>query len=525
MKKKIQALCSLLTVSLLTACCLSSDGSSSKPGLTVPSQPQSDINVRVTTLEESPTLLSVQVADNIISQSMETMTVDYDCFSMPACREQIVRIKSALPGIKIRIYVNSMELFAYDNELNQRPVQQQISQWVNANAPGYYLHDTNGQNVIWWNAPTMYMMNLSSSCPAVDGRVWSEYLIDTLYDQIYEPNRSLISGIEFDNLWPYVSFVNEARSIEIDLNNDGVGEDFWTLERQWRAGIFEMIDYARQRFPADFVVTGRSFHYRYAPAVDGLTFEAIFAPYMSDALQGGAFARVDRWIRLTQNGGYSTLNEERGTAEQNMTNYAISLLGNGYVSLDGGPSGHGIFYPFAEYVNLGQPKGPVEYPYQELFDSNSSWAGLQGSYSQTEPGWIRLDPGQTISLPVEAGYQVQFYYQIINGQYCSSELVFAYPGMPPDGTPGEFDAHRWMDGEYYGLADATGQATWTFNGPGYALLTNMVVRDTTQSPSYFLRKYERGLVLYNPGNQPIGVNVEGHGSYRLEPGQGQIVVY
>lgn len=514
MKKIASSLLLFLLIIILSACAASH--SRLFPGNAT------RINQRLSSLEESASLFSPHVVDQIIDYRMETITIDYDCFSVPECREQVVRVKTALPKIKIRIYVNAMELFERAQQLNQRPVQQKLHQEVQANRQNYYLHDVNGSRVQYWTQYEMYMMNLSNLCPQYNGQVWSEFLIDTLYEQVYQPNARLIDGIEIDNLWPYVSWINEFRNVQIDLDNDGQPEDFWTLDHHWRQGMFHLIEYIRHKFPAGFIVTGRGFHYRYASQMDGLTFEHIFK-FGEEGIQGGNFSKVDRWIRLSQQGNYYTWNAIRGSQEQNVSQYAISLLGDGYFTLDRGADGHGRFMPFDGYVDLGQPIGPARYPYQTIFNSNESLVGLAGDYTPQDNNWIRLDNGHTMTIEVNEGQLIQFYYQILGGQYCSSDIKFVYPGMPAQ-APHQFDAHRWQDGEYYALATESGQVSWTFNGPGHAILTHIIVRDTTLGKPYFMRQYENGYVYYNPGQETIHLDFPGHGIIELGPGQGKILL-
>jgi len=486
----------------------------------VPAMNQQFVQSRISSLEESPNDFSSEVADSIIAHNLETMTIDYDCFSFPECKAQVVRVKKALPKIKIRIYVNAMELFANPNELNQRPVQNSIAQLVNSDMEKFYLSSATGEKIVYWDNPKMLMMNLSDRCPRINGKVYTEFLVDNLYKYVYKPNRNLIDGIEIDNLWPYVSWINEYRGVQIDLDNDGKGEDFWTLDYAWRQGIFHMVDYIRAKFPKGFIVTGRGFHYRYASKMDGLTFETLFADHMQSAIQGGRFARVDRWIRLSSTGTHYTLNEIAGEDHENLSKYVVSLLGDGYFALDGGPSGHGVFEEFTGYIDLGQPMAATEYPYKKIFDSTMSLDGLSGEFTP-QKNWLRLNPGQTMEMPVKEGQQVQFYYQILNGQYCVCDVKFVYPGMPKED---KFDAHRWLDGEYYATATEDGEVSWTYNGKGYALLTHIIVRDKNQGPQYFMRQYEKGTVVYNPDDEKIDLTLH-NTSFSLEPGQGKILLF
>ncbi|MBD3359140.1 MAG: hypothetical protein GF365_00305 [Candidatus Buchananbacteria bacterium] len=513
--KKIVTIALIFGLSLIISACAVSHGHALF-------QTKQTFEQRLTSLEESPSRFSDWVADQIIEQRLKTITIDYDCFSLPSCRAQVVRVKKSLPDIKIRIYVNAMELFERSRELNQRPVQQKIAQTVKANYPNYYLRDINGHRIQYWQQYEMYMMNLSSQCPEYNDKPWSEFLVDSLYEQVYRPNARLIDGIEIDNMWPYVSWINEFRNVQIDLNNDGQPEDYWTLDYYWRQGMFHLIDSIRHKFPAGFIVTGRGFHYRYNSRLDGLTFEHIFK-HGEDGIQGGNFSKVDRWIRLSQAGKYYTWNAIQKQQTHNITQYVISLLGDGYFALDGGDTGHGEFSTFPGYVDLGQSIGPARYPYQVVFDSDQSLLGLQGDYTPQANNWLRLDNGQTIAINAKKGQQVQFYYQILSGQYCASEIKFTYPGMPEKDEK-QFDAHRWQDGEYYALATEDGAFAWSYTGPGYALLTHIVIRDTNLGKPYFMRQYEKGYVYYNPGDQPIYLEFPGQGVVELKSGQGKILL-
>lgn len=519
----------LVIVLLLTACAV----------------PMSSSNhlVRTTSLEESLThgqFLTDETVDQIIATGMETMTVDYDCFSFDSCKAQVVKIKKALPNIKIRIYVNPIELWQTKDVLKTRPAQNEIYTLLdtNENFGKYFLADTNGQRLVGWTSGsyTMLLMNMSDRGPRVNGKLWPEFLVDFVHQYVYLPNRGLIDGIELDNLNPYVSWMAK----NIDLDQDGKPEDYWTTDFSWRQGFKIMISRIREKFPKGFIITGRGHHHRYASLVDGLTFETLFTQKNDEnTLQGGWFARIDLWSRLTQKGDYYTLNElymRKGTEaydnylrkvqydytpEQIIeTSYAASLMGDGYFTLDGGASGHGMFEP-VDLPKLGKALGPVQYPYKEIFDSFKSWEGLQGSFSQ-QGNWIILTPGEKIKLPVKDGYMIQFYYQIVQGQYCSCQVDFNYPGKELKDHK-DFDSHRWPDGEYYAIAKGDGEAIWEYQGKGMAYITGLVVRDTNQGPKYFLRQYEKGTVLFNPEEKSQIVSL-GDTTVELGPAQGRVLL-
>jgi|GEM_PF-6411142 len=475
---------------------------------------------KLTSLEESPAYFSAAVADRIIAARLETMTIDYDCLQIEPCKVQLQRIKRSLPGIKVRIYVNPMELFATQDSLDQRPMQKRIAEKVQAEFPQFYLRDVNGQNITWWQTPLMFMMNLSNMCPRYRGKVWSEFLIDTIYRQVYLPNVGLIDGIEFDNVNPYISWVNEVRGVQIDLDNEGRPEDFFILDTAWRAGIINMLVYARSVFPRGFIITSRCYHDQIAPYVDGMTLENF--PYLSeDSVQGGAFARLERWIRLSQLGKYYTLNANLGSSEQNESAYAWVLLGNGYFSLDHSPAPHGITTSL-DLMDLGKPLEKTVFPYQVAFDSHHSLQGLQGQYS-LENNIIRLDPGQKIWLHLPAGkWKVNFAYEDMEGRYCSSELRFTYTGMPAE-VRAKLNFHRWFDGEQYDDMDGPGEFVWEYKGAGHAVIKYIIIRDMTKGNLYFSRRYEHGTAVINPGSKPIELSLSDGSIFILAPGQGKVL--
>jgi len=487
-----------------------------------------DKKVRLTSLEESPSLIEDWVVENIIAAEMETLTVDYDCFSFPECRKQVVKIKKALPNIVIRVYGNPMELFDRTTILDQRPIQKAIWLEVGSTYQDYYLHDKNGERVVFWQQPDkdifMEMMNLSSLCPKYSHKSWGMYWVDKVYEKVYLPNKDLVDGLEIDNLWPYVSFVNEMRDVEIDLDNDGKSENLFLLDYHWREGINEMIAYARTKFPKDFVITGRGFQYRYADKVDGLTMEEVFMN--GDALQGGNYAKVERWLRHTTKMPYTTLNERVtwGEPVANISNYVICLLGDGYCGFDaGGSSEHGSFEPFDGYIDLGQPTGKVIYPYNKIFDLETDAQHLSGGKIQSD-GTVRLDPGQKAMFVLPSGeFKVNFYYEVHGGRYEKSFFNFFYSGKKTKDGP-----LRWVDGEVYQdvKAPQTGIVSWEYKGPGYAVIKWIKIHQTDKTTRhYFSRTYEKGVVVYNPITQPIGINLKGGTQLRLEPGQGKILLY
>lgn len=436
--------------------------------------------VRLTSLEESnpPVFLTSAVVDAWVSYGVTTGTVDYDCVSSPECVENMRALKERSPNFVLRVYINPLECFSDTTILDTRPRQKVLCTAIQTQYPLWRLLTVAGNQVSWW--PGMYMLNLTSAAPRymVNGEAinLAQYIVRHLVTSLAD-YRDVIDGVELDNVWPYHSWLIDYAEISIDANRDGSVDERWAIDGWLRTGMRAMIAGIRSTF-SGFVVTCRGHQYVYLADCDGMTYEG---PMGNDAIPGGAFGMVDRWIHLSAMTPYTTLNESASNDEAARDLYALTLMGDGYLAIDAvNEHGHFDQFLFTTFsIDIGDPVGPAEYPY---------------TLEHAIEGMVTVTPSAplTITAPRSGTWLIAADYELVGGELGASALEVRLPSETKRND-------RWQDGELYYQFSSTNATTISFThvGPGHSRLRRVRLFDVGTGKGYFYRPYAYGAVYYN----------------------------
>lgn len=467
--------CVIFVLALMSAC--ASDDVATAP---VPTPYGLSARERLTSLEESFEFAAD--AATVRDRALRTWTVDYDCFSDGSCASAWRSVKASLPDSTLRMYVNAMELFHSRSTMDRRPFQQGLYDFVGFLGGDWYLSSTAGNRIQQWGG--MDMLNMSSAGPRHDiagqSLRYVEYVADYLCS-IAWANVGTIDGVELDNMFPYVSWVNGG---DIDLDGDGSAEDYWVMDALWREGVRILVARLRSCAPDGFVITGRGHQFVYTDILDGQTVET--GTYFADlgVIPGGAFGLVDRMIRLCERTAFSTYNDAPVNDEDATRLYALALMSECHVSLDGGLMGHGHLsqhsYPVLD-LDLGRPLAPASYPYE-----------LAEDYG---PAVITGGTGLMFPVPQRGTWLLALDYEMVGGVYGSSAMSIQYPSAPVETVVQD----RWQDGEIYHVFTTGNAATGyiSYAGPGQLRIHSWRLLRVDAGTGYFAREFERGTAYYN----------------------------
>jgi hypothetical protein len=127
-----------------------------------------------------------------------------------------------------------------------------LKQFVAGVKDEWYMKDDQGEtyplfpNTSGWN----YMFNPTTGVNA--------YMPEFINDNILVPGFS--DGIFFDWIVESVSWLNERTDGVIcgliDIDNDGIGDSSYKIDKLWIEGIKKLLNHARTKFPNDSIITG-----------------------------------------------------------------------------------------------------------------------------------------------------------------------------------------------------------------------------------------------------------------------------
>jgi hypothetical protein len=208
---------------------------------------------------------------------------------------------------------------------------------------------------------------------------------------------------------------------------------------------------------------------------------------------------VDTYIQLSDLVPTAVINMPVKTEEDAQTAYAVALMGDGILDPFGDGSRHdALNKAFEKLKPVGDPLGPVEYPYPATFDSREDINGLGGKF-QYQGGVITVSSGDRIGLMLPEGkWKVQFEYEIVGGAKHQSILTFT----AADAKQETWDNGMWQDLNHYQDFNITEKGKkileWKFEGKGKVRIWNVIIWDVTKGKQYFYREFKNAQAFYNP---------------------------
>lgn len=211
----------------------------------------------------------------------------------------IKQMKNLNPQLLIGIYFNPMDIFSSDKALANRPWQKSnYEELINnydfpSNSKSFFVYDPDHNNKrIFWTTQedgyNMYLMNLSTDCPSINGLKYFEYISNKITDKLIKENQNsdLIDYILIDNCWRDIAWLgNQEKPGPIDVNWDGENDDDTVkksdinvfnheINSNWRLGIEKMVQNIHFSSPSIKIIANQPNEY-YNDFMVGKLFECI----------------------------------------------------------------------------------------------------------------------------------------------------------------------------------------------------------------------------------------------------------
>ena len=206
------------------------------------------------------------------------LIVDYE--NLVNNHSELEIIKQQNPHIKLLIYSNPMEI--WNKDIVNRPLANSLRAQMPA---AYKLKKSDGKPVIFWK--NMEMMNMSSSCPSVNGKKYNQFYAEWLLTNVLSD--PLIDGYFQDNGTPTIDWVDPL----IDANNDGKADNPQALNTVWQAGMTQFLRIIRQAKGKDFIIITNKGEKHFFFLNDGVMFEKFPNDYLGSKLAGGWYQCID----------------------------------------------------------------------------------------------------------------------------------------------------------------------------------------------------------------------------------------
>lgn len=145
-----------------------------------------------------------------------------------------------------------------------RPFGARLAQTIEEKFPGWVLKSPDGKPVIFWQG--MKVLNLSDTCPIVEGYNYSKYFQEILLENILAD--PIWDGLFLDNLYDEVSWLGP-----IDLNLDGEIDGLGAIDYAWYRGVDAFLAGIRQAKGQDFLILGNHLSLFYKDKVNGRMLE------------------------------------------------------------------------------------------------------------------------------------------------------------------------------------------------------------------------------------------------------------
>ena len=270
-------------------------------------------------------IMSVEQAIALSVNKYDFVIADYE--NMFNNHGALDTLKKLSPNTKILAYVNPTEIFA--KQLPNRPLQNSLIERINQRYPAWLLRDKSGQSIVFYEG--MKMMNISSVCPKINKRNYSEWLSDTLIHKVYSD--PIWDGTFLDNNGKTVSWVNSS----IDANSDWLPDSMAALDGWWEEGLRSFLKKIRSVKGKGFVIIGNKGSVDFTDLVDGRMFEFFPNDYLGGKKDGGWWQSMSN---ASQTGPFTIF-----MVKEKDLNFALAsalLLDNVYIAVG---QNNSRFYP------------------------------------------------------------------------------------------------------------------------------------------------------------------------------------
>lgn len=301
---------------------------------------------------------------------------------------------------KLKVLNPKMTLFVYvvSNETaNWAPKLEDGNLWketyYKVQQSNWWLTGANNAHVSTW--PGADWINLSSTCPTVNGEQFSDWLAKTTVNRFLQDE--LFDGVFYDNVFTTIDWTN----IPIDINHDGNIDTPDYVNQRWQEGVHHLLSATRNLAPNKIIIANTKDSF-YNSELNGKYREHFPADYMhgwKDEMQRYLDPKLGFDPKLyIINSNNNNINNQLFDLRKVRFTFASTLLGNGYFHYSAGDQGHDSRWWYDEYdVHLGRPLSDAK---------NLSAAGVvgRGVWSREfENGFVFVNTKETRdSVPLNA---------------------------------------------------------------------------------------------------------------------------
>lgn len=227
--------------------------------------------------------VALTIAKNKNVELAAKILVIADVDNLKNNRDVLRLLKKLNPNILLIIYTNLLEVFP--NAGTNRPWQQAIVDEVYTKYPSWLLKTDRGNEAVFTVSPKMRMLNVSSTCPRINGQTYTDWYADKLTTGILKD--SLVDGYFCDNGSGKWAWLYNGKGEKIDADNDGRADLDYILDNNMSEGIKSFLHKIRQAMGKKFILIANKGSVEYMEDLDGRMFENWRNDYLGDDYDGG----------------------------------------------------------------------------------------------------------------------------------------------------------------------------------------------------------------------------------------------
>jgi hypothetical protein len=164
-----------------------------------------------------------------------------------------------------------------------RPMQSYWTTWIREHYPAWFLKTDNGKPAVFWIG--MRMMNISSSCPKVNGQTYGDWMASFLLKSVLSDD--IWDGYFMDNGGGNISWVYGDRRTKIDADNNSVADNDSLLDKSWSEGVHSFLKKIREVKGKKFIILANKGSKEFMDVLNGRMFETFPCDYLGDKKDGG----------------------------------------------------------------------------------------------------------------------------------------------------------------------------------------------------------------------------------------------
>lgn len=327
-------------------------------------------------------------------------------------------IRQANPNIKILAYMSCEEISITQPSQTISPLRYQL---YNGIQPEWWLMTASGEHAHFWDGT--YMLNCSIHCPVVNGQTWNSYFSNFITTEVL--SNPIWDGFFVDNCWSIVPWDAE----NIDCDNNGIVDDRTWLDTQWQAGMVVMLNNLRTLNPNEILVGNAGYNYGqylngamiegWDEANPGFEFGFNWSLFMDiySGLETSFQPEHMSFINPMELSGFP------GNLQHMRYLLTTSLLGSAYFGIDLGPDEHAATWWYDEYnCNLGQPLTPFSNEYSTTEANEIHNGTMDNSLIEWQLDFVSSSSGSLVDANENENHYAQCHVNITDGNDYSAQF-------------------------------------------------------------------------------------------------------